>query len=899
MIIGRGTVQEAVGDVLTAARDGHGRALLLSGPAGSGRTSLLEQAAADADHCHVLRISGVAEEQDIAYSGLQELLAPVLGYLDDIPQVQATALRGALALAEAKGSDRLAVGAGVLSLLSVAARERAVLCLVDDVDLVDQASVETLIFVTRRLGHDSVGMVLTVETSREQTLAAPGLVTLSLQPLDATASRAVLLQRYPELVASVSEQLVQVGAGVPGWLLDIAGQLTEGQRRGTSPLPMPLPASGALAKTVLERYAELSVPGQRATLAAAAAGTQTMRVITSADPTLLDGLHEAEEQGLVEIDGGRVQIQPTGAASAIYHHASAAERRRLSRLFAQALKGDPKYRDLRAWHLTAASGEPDAELADQLEAAADETRLLRGEAAAVSLYELAGRLSEDPARRDARTCSAAESAWLAGQTWRATQLVGQIAATPDGSATHARATFLRACLDERNGRLAVWAQALEATATAVSDCDDVLKRRLLSAAIRACDPSRRPRLVKAFAVTTTPDDLGGQLWWQLVELLSAQSQNDPKPQAEAAHQLARIDVETAVSALDPLSLGEVAALGAAVVEAQPTAVDAVLLAVAVEAQKRAIVWLPLSLRLRADYLLASGHWSDAAVAYQDSRQLAEELDQPVVVRSAAAGEATMAALQGREDLGECLDRLGSPDAVAGQAVRGLDELARGRPKQALAHWGRSSPSDLCRVLPGGSLTPVDWIDATARSEGRPAAAQSLAAVAPLLAADEALASWAAALVAEQDYDADFAAALRSFDTSMSPRPYSAARLHLHWGERLQRDGQRRAAREHLRAAHEVFERLGAQSWDALACRELKATGETPRRHRAAGFDELTPRELQVAELIASGATYKEVAGQVYLDVKTIEFHMSHVYRKLGITSRRELPGRLAEGAGQA
>jgi len=154
--------------------------------------------------------------------------------------------------------------------------------------------------------------------------------------------------------------------------------------------------------------------------------------------------------------------------------------------------------------------------------------------------------------------------------------------------------------------------------------------------------------------------------------------------------------------------------------------------------------------------------------------------------------------------------------------------------------------------------------------------------------------WARALVAD-DFRSMFLEAIEAFDDHDDARPFCVARIRLGLGERLRRDNHRADSREYLRLAHEAFEQLGAVGWASMARRELKAAGETARRRTDGGVADLTAQELQVAQVLADGATYKEAAARLYLSPKTIEFHVAKVYRKLGIASRRDLAARIAEG----
>jgi DNA-binding CsgD family transcriptional regulator len=147
------------------------------------------------------------------------------------------------------------------------------------------------------------------------------------------------------------------------------------------------------------------------------------------------------------------------------------------------------------------------------------------------------------------------------------------------------------------------------------------------------------------------------------------------------------------------------------------------------------------------------------------------------------------------------------------------------------------------------------------------------------------------LLAEDDFEPYFQDALRLH--ARTPDAFESACTRLAYGARLRRARHRRRAREELRTALEIFDRLGAAPWSALTRAELAATGETARRRDASTVDELTPQELHIAQLLAEGKTTREAAAALFLSPKTIEYHLRSIYRKLGVKSRRELTTALA------
>jgi DNA-binding CsgD family transcriptional regulator len=126
----------------------------------------------------------------------------------------------------------------------------------------------------------------------------------------------------------------------------------------------------------------------------------------------------------------------------------------------------------------------------------------------------------------------------------------------------------------------------------------------------------------------------------------------------------------------------------------------------------------------------------------------------------------------------------------------------------------------------------------------------------------------------------------------TPDVFEAARTRLAYGERLRRSRNRVLAREQLRAAADTFDALDARPWAERARAELAATGETRQPRDASTIDVLTPQELQIALLLTGGKTTRETAAALFLSPKTVEYHLRHIYQRLGIHSRDELAERL-------
>jgi predicted ATPase len=159
--------------VIAAVREGESRTPLVRGEAGVGKTALLSYTIESASDLRVLRAVGVESEMELAFASLHQLCAPLLGRLAQLPAPQREALETAFGTSVGAAPDRFFVGLAVLNLLSDAATERPVLCVVDDAQWLDQASAQTLMFVARRLLADSVALVFAAREPGEELRSSP------------------------------------------------------------------------------------------------------------------------------------------------------------------------------------------------------------------------------------------------------------------------------------------------------------------------------------------------------------------------------------------------------------------------------------------------------------------------------------------------------------------------------------------------------------------------------------------------------------------------------------------------------------------------------------------------------------------------------------------------------
>ena len=413
MLIGRDREREQLDALLTEARLGRSRALVLRGSAGIGKTLLLDYAVQQASGFQVLHYTAVESEAELPFAGLQALLGRLLVHLPEIPEPQARALRAALALEASANVNRLAVYAGALSLLGVAAERVPLLVVVDDAHWLDRPSAEALTFAARRLTAESLALLFAVREGEGIDLGV-ALPTIELEPLEVAASMELLHERFGSTIAAkVARHLAEATGGNPLALLEVAALLDEGERVGREPLPDHLPASESVERTVRRALRSLPPEARRALLVAAASDSPTAGDLAALEP--------AEEAGLVRIHAGSVAFRHPLVRSAVYHAASADERRAAHRTLADALTGEEDS-DRRAWHLAAAAEGPDESVAAALEAAASRFAERGGQASASRALERAAELSEDDDACARRLHAAGRAAEHAGDLERAAVL---------------------------------------------------------------------------------------------------------------------------------------------------------------------------------------------------------------------------------------------------------------------------------------------------------------------------------------------------------------------------------------------------------------------------------------------------------------------------------------------
>jgi DNA-binding CsgD family transcriptional regulator len=905
MLVGRDPERIALRRVMADARTGRSAVLGLVGEAGIGKTALLADAAEHADGMRILRARGIESEADVPFAGLLELLRPALGALVDVPAPQAAALQGALALRPGGAQDRFAVGAGTLSVLAAYAEQAPVLVLIDDAHWLDAPSAEAILFAIRRLLADAVAVLIAVREGHPSLLDLSGLPIHRLTGLDRQGTRELLTRAAGHApTESVARQLYAATAGNPLALLEVA-PVAAGV--GASEIDVPVPVSRRITEAFLQRSAPLPDRTRRALTLAAASHDGESAVIARAAAALgldLSDLAPAEAAGLVSLGDGVVEFRHPLARAASYGDASAAQRRQVHRALAGALPD--RDADRRAWHLASATTGPDEAVAAALQQAAERARRRSAYATSSAAFERAARLAEDDGLADRLLYSAADAAWRAGAGERTAALLDELRARRVWGTLGARVTHLRGQLLAHRGPVMEGHATLVAAAELAAGAGELELGALILA--DAAHASFYGGAASTMVATTR----------QALALLPA----DPSPRAafvcRTAHGLALVMVgegdlgaETirdaaAILASSPELTHDPSLLHWTVLGAlwlREAGVEQVIEQAVSEGRRQAAGGqLGHLLDLASRHYATADRWTAAAAGFYEAIELARDTGSGTDLAAALAGLCWLEARQGKGE--ECRAHAHEAQALAAAlgvathhvwtfaALADLD-LGAGHLHAALDHL-HEQQAMLDRLgIDDVDLSPVpDLVETLVRLGDR---GQASGLVAPYVAAATAKGQpWSEAraarciglLVADDGLDQPFGQALALH--ARTPDVFERARTQLAYGARLRRARRRIDAREQLRAALDTFETLGATPWVQQASAELAATGETARRRDVSTLDQLTAREMQVALLLSRGLTTRVAAGQLFLSPKTVEYHLRHVYQKLGIGSRTEL-----------
>jgi DNA-binding CsgD family transcriptional regulator len=887
---GRRRERDALDRLAQEVRGGSSRALVLRGEAGVGKTMLLDHLAEQAGFGRVLRAAGVELESEIAYSALQQLCAPLMGYLDRLPEPQRGALSTAFGLSAGHPPEALLVGLAVLSLFAEGAAERPLICIVDDVQWLDRMSELILTFVARRLDSESVALVFAVRSPGEERPALSGLPELTIEGLSTSDALVLLDSVLPGPVdARIRDRIVAETRGNPLALLELP--------RGLSPTELAFgfgglstaPLAGRVEENFQRRIATLPPDTRKVLLTAAVEPVGDVPLLWRALELLgvgPDAAAPAETARLIEL-GHRTQFPHPLVRSAVWRAGTAAELREVHRALAEVTDPttDP---DRRAWHRAHAVTGPDEEVADELERSADRARARGGRSAAAAFLERAAELTIDPGRRASLLIDAAQAHADAGNFTQVPELLAGAEMANLQPLQQARVERLRAHIAFvlNPGRAA--GPPLLAAAHRLLELDPSAARETYLTAIGAAihtgrldDPFLR-EVAQAAASSPPGDDATGLLLTGLTQWVlhgyeaAAPTLNDAVDAvhsdedlrllwlaAPVAHEVFRIDVLNRITDR----------------------------AVQVARETGALSMLPTALAVRAGVLHYLGRLADSAALIDE----AEALMRTTGSALQASGAVPLAAYRGREP--EATNLIDAMFQEAHTRAEGWTLGIAGFCRAALRNGQGDYQAAFAAAQEAASypdLAIYTWtlgelVEAASRVgelEVARDARDRLAERTSVVRNDWSQGAQALADALVSPSEALYRSALAHFDAA--GLAIQSARARLLFGEWLRRGNRRAEARAELRMAHEAFAAMGIEAFADRAARELQATGESVRKRATSAPDQLTPQESQIARLAVSGHTNPEIGATLFLSPRTVEWHLRKIFTKLGITSRREL-----------
>ncbi|MGI5321271.1 ATP-binding protein [Actinomadura nitritigenes] len=892
--------------LIQRARAGRSGALVVSGEAGVGKTALLDQAMGRATTgVRVERIVASESEMELAYAGLQQLCGHMMGSAGVLPVPQREAIEAAFGLREASAPNPFLVGLALLGLLTEAAGERALLCVVDDAQWLDEASARAVAFAARRLDAEGVAVVLVMRTVGE---AFAGLRRLDVAGLgDPDAHELLRLSAPGGLDRRVRDQLIAEARGNPLALRELPRALSPAQIAGGFALTGSMPLESRIEQSLLAQLDRLPERTRLLLLLAAADPTGDPGLLWRASAALglaSEDLDAAEEADALVV-GARVGFRHPLVRSAVYRAASPEARRRVHAALADATSAD-RDPDRRAWHRATATPRPDEEVAADLERSAVRARTRGGPVAAGAFLERAAELTPEPVQRVRRLIAAAEAQHDAGAPAPALRLLDTVRDHPLTALQEALVARLRARAGYALRRDKDGARLLLAAAQGLEGLDPVLARdtyiEALSAAIyggRLADAEQVAAVAGAILEATDGEesDRARDLILRGQALLAAKGQ---EAAIETLRRAQRAFLDQAPDALELHWMWFASRAAQDLWDARALRALADRQVDLARAQGVVTV-LPIALSLLMVAQTVDGELDAAEASCDEIDAIKEVTGHPLP----QYGRMFLAAYRGQAAETERLAARIRADARARGEGYGLSAVnfaetllynGLGRFADVVVSGRRELPythelSHAMRVM--GEL-----VEAAAHTGEHALAEQAfeqLASVTRPVGTNWALAvlTMAKAQVREGDEaEALYLEAIGRFEEERIP--IMVGRCRLLYGEALRRRHRRADAREQLRAAQEVLSACGLNGFAERAARELSEIGEATPAHAHGPAAGLTDQELNVARLAREGLTNRDIGARLFISARTVEYHLHKVFTKLGVRGRAELRAALAE-----
>ena len=908
-LVGRVAEMQLVSSFLDRAAVAGG-SLLIVGDAGVGKTAVLNVAAdsAVAAGIRVLRGEGVEFEADLPFSGIHQILLPLLGELDGLTGLHRDALTSALGLDVGTMPGRLVVSNAALRLLQQAAEVCPLLVLVDDLQWLDRSSADVVSFVARRVSGSRIAFLAAARSGTETFLEYGRLPRHELSPLDDAAASDLLRAQLPTLSPRIRAHVLAEAQGNPLALLELPAALSRRPGFPECPWP-PVPRlSDRVQALFAARIGTLSPTTRALVLLAVLDGTSELGVLRVASGDVeLSALTPAEEAGLLQVDEGtgRLLFRHPLTQTAVMGLSTRDERRRAHLALADALRDQPLRR---AWHLAEATVEPEEEVATSLESAAREA-LRRGDShGAVTAMLRAAELSPARRHRGRRLAQAAYVGRMSGDLRDVRWLLAEAEQADPGSsesleAAVAASYVLRNIHGDLDTAHRLLVSAIEMRADR-SECEpvDTVVAHALHTLKSLCFTAGRPELWEPF------DALMARLGRAIPEALAACTRLSTDPARASRPDVVRLDaaVGSLHGVVDPMDV-DIIGQAAIALDRVGGCREALWETVEHGRESRGNASpQPLIILALDDFF--TGRWDEAD-------ELVDELLGLYLERGyghvwvAQYIRALLAASRGdviqTRALADDISRWAEPRRLHGVRrtcchALALAASAEGDFEHAYQLATTIGPPGTLAVRnPTALWVAMDLVEAAAHTGRHTEAAahvaamreEGIAALSPRLA----LLTGASAAIVASDPDE----AVELFDTALALRGvdrwrFDLARVQLAYGARLRRARARIQARRHLTTALDTFRSLGANPWVQRAGGELRATGLTRARTERLHPTRLTPQERQIAILAAEGMTNKQIGERLALSHRTVASHLHRIFPKAGIATRSALRGALAD-----
>lgn len=899
----RGLIQNAVTS---------GSALVVHGAPGVGKSALLNKLESSANErgMLVLRVTGVESESQMPFSGLHQILRPLMSRATDLPAAQREALSDVPGFA-GTAPDVYLVALAALNLLSDASAEQPLVVVADDAHWLDTPTALVLSFIARRLDAERVVLVASYRDGFDSVFPTSDLPELLVEPLDAVAAAGLLDERSPQLKASVRGRLPEEAQGNPLALIElpVAWHLRGSEYAWSEPLPL----TERLQRAFAARARDLPAVARSVLLVAALNDGESMAETLEATSLLdgttdvLEGLSIAEGAHLISADGQTLRFEHPLIRSAIRETATVSQRHAAHAALRQTLAGEP---DRAVWHASAIAVGPDEGLASQLEATAGRTRQRRGIAVALAALRRAAELSDAPAQRGDRLLSAAELALELGRQQEILALLDAAAVVDLAPRERRRILWLRGALAEASGE-ATLESMVSIARQFIDDGDTELAlNALLSAAIiRHLLPGNE---VQQELLASTADRL--RVTADNSKLMAIYGLGAPQRRGSIVIEQGgkRTPVDLALANADGLGgVTDMHLYALSLTGVGEYGLAAAFQAAAIEGF-RAHGRLGLLSRALGSHSVTGavlGDWAMAAQAAEECLRLGLELGAGLAGPSTHRREldegaartvlAIVAANRGEMEAADALideaERTLAP--VKANFARAMVQRARTALalasgsyveafEQARRVFDASDPAHHPDIGSSRSLA-MDFADAALLSGNAKYARAWLDSLRlpENFTERRATMTYVRAVLSDSDDEERFEEALEAYLTASA---FAQARVRLAFGVWLRRQRRPAIARGHLRAAQEAFDAVGAVPWAERARQELRASGESARRRVPETRDALSPQELQIARYAAEGLTNREIGARLFLSHRTVGSHLYHIFPKLGIASRSEL-----------